>query len=110
MTGLHKKENCWEILGCGKEPGGKRTDEAGVCPAATEERLDGKNQGTNAGRACWVVSGTLCDHGIGTNFAHKIAACKACYFYQLVHREEGENAASSLELFECLMDMDADIR
>ncbi|MDH4164450.1 MAG: hypothetical protein OEW15_17440 [Nitrospirota bacterium] len=36
----------------------------GLCPAAAEEALDGVHDGTNAGRSCWVVAGTLCKDSV----------------------------------------------
>lgn len=46
------KKNCWEVLQCGLEPGGAQEKELGVCPAASDSRLDGTNQGLNAERIC----------------------------------------------------------
>jgi hypothetical protein len=55
------KKNCWEVMKCGREPGGKNAEELGVCPASTDERLSGTHGGKHAGRACWVIAGTFCD-------------------------------------------------
>ena len=41
--------NCWEYFRCGREKGGKRVAELGVCPAATCNR-DGTNGGIAGGR------------------------------------------------------------
>lgn len=51
-----KKINCWEFKKCGRESGGAHAYDFGVCPAATEKRLNGTHGGKNAGRACWVVA------------------------------------------------------
>ncbi|MGA1872463.1 MAG: two-CW domain-containing protein, partial [Thermoplasmatota archaeon] len=45
--------NCWEIMDCGRHPGGKNEEKDGACPAATSRDLDGINKGTCGGRACW---------------------------------------------------------
>lgn len=82
------KRNCWQVLGCGREPGGARVVELGTCPAAEEERLDGVHGGTNAGRACWVVAGTLCGGRVQGTFAHKLGSCLKCDFYSQVPQEE----------------------
>jgi hypothetical protein len=50
-----KKSNCWEVIRCGREPGGANENNLGVCPVSTEARLDGVNHGKNGGRACWGV-------------------------------------------------------
>jgi hypothetical protein len=82
------KTNCWEFKRCGREPGGSMVSELGECPAAKEQRLDGTHEGTNAGRACWVVAGTLCQGEIQGTFAKKFDACEKCDFYALVKGEE----------------------
>ena len=85
------KINCWEFKKCGREPGGAKADALGVCPAATETRVDGINGGKNGGRICWAVSGTLCGDEVQGTFAKKVADCMQCDFYKLVCKEEGKN-------------------
>ncbi len=82
------KKNCWEYKGCGREPGGKKTHELGVCPVATHEELDTVHDGKMAGRACWVIAGSLCGGKIQGTFAEKITNCLRCDFYNLVKTEE----------------------
>lgn len=82
------KMNCWEYKKCGREPGGSKVAELGECPAATEKDLDGTHSGTNAGRACWVVAGTLCKGEVQGTFAKKFEACEKCEFYVQVQGEE----------------------
>jgi hypothetical protein len=84
------KKNCWEHKGCGREPGGEREEDLGVCPAASEARLDGVHGGNNAGRACWVVAGTMCDGEVQGTFAKKLMNCLECNFYQAVEEEESQ--------------------
>ena len=83
------KSNCWEVMRCGREPDGEHAGDKGVCPAAVEERLDGENSGTNAGRTCWVVAGTFCGGEVQGEFAHKAAGCRSCEFYKMVQGQEG---------------------
>ena len=85
-----RKLNCWEFKKCGREPGGHNKDQ-GVCPAAVDTNLDGSHDGKNAGRACWVVAGTLCEGEVQGTFAKKYAGCEQCDFYQAVVEEEGFN-------------------
>jgi hypothetical protein len=82
------KLNCWEFKKCGRETGGARAAEMGVCPACTEARLDGTHDGRNAGRACWVVAGTLCKGEVQGIYAKKYGACAKCDFYAKVKAEE----------------------
>ena len=95
------KRNCWEFEKCGREPGGERSDN-GVCPAATETKLNGVHEGRNAGRACWVVAGTLCGGEIQGTFAKKYKNCEQCSFYQVVQDEEGPRYRLAVALLEKL--------
>ncbi len=83
------KKNCWEFKNCGRQPGGEHIRDLGICPAATETRLNGIHGGKNAGRACWVVAGTFCNGQIQGTFAHKYRNCDICDFYQAARKEEG---------------------
>lgn len=83
------KKNCWEHKKCGRQPGGEHEKDLGICPATTEKNLDGIHGGKNAGRACWVVAGTLCKGQVQGSFAQKYKNCDACDFYQSVKKEEG---------------------
>ncbi len=82
------KTNCWEFMRCGREQGGTNVARLGICPAARESRLDGTHHGTNAGRACWVVAGTLCKGEVQGVFAKKYRECSQCRFYVQVRAEE----------------------
>ena len=94
--------NCWEVKACGKEPGGKSIGSSGVCPAATETRLDGQNRGRNGGRSCWVVAGTMCDGALQGIFGSKIISCSECEFFRQVVHEEYPDAASTADLLDLL--------
>lgn len=83
-----KKLNCWEYKQCGREPGGDKALEVGICPSTTDTKYNGINDGTNAGRCCWHVAGTLCGGKIQGVFAHKIGNCKNCDFFKKAQQEE----------------------
>ena len=85
------KSNCWEAKNCGREPGGGKAGEFGVCPVSTEIRLDGIHGGKNAGRACWIVAGSMGDGKIQGTYAEKYANCSKCDFYMKVKSEEQGN-------------------
>lgn len=89
MTLMSAKKNCWEIKGCGREPGGSAAGELGVCPAAEESSCDCINSGKNAGRFCWAIAGTFCSGTIQGMFALKIETCLKCEVFHLVSEEEG---------------------
>lgn len=82
--------NCWEFMGCGREPGGEKAAELGVCPAADDQSYDGINGGKCAGRICWAVAGTCCGGRVQGSFAEKRASCLSCDFYRLVHSQKHE--------------------
>jgi len=84
-----RKPNCWEVLLCGREPGGRCAQELGPCPAATETDCDGINDGTNAGRICWAVAGALCREHVRDRDGAAIEECRHCAFYRRVKYEEG---------------------
>lgn len=94
-----KKLNCWEFNKCGREPGGAHAREQGICPASTEIKLDGIHGGKNAGRACWVVSRTLCNGEIQGSFAKKYDNCMECDFCKRVKEEELSNYQPSASLY-----------
>jgi hypothetical protein len=93
-----RKLNCWEYKKCGRQPQGPHVRDKGLCPASTETGLDDVHEGTNAGRACWVVSGTLCKGEVQGTFAAKFKNCESCDFYQLVRNEEGPSFVYSIIL------------
>jgi hypothetical protein len=93
------KMNCWEFSRCGREPGGAGVSEHGVCPATIARRLNGVHGGTNAGRACWVVGGTLCNGSVQETFAKKYDSCLECDFYKKVKTEEALDFQLSAGLF-----------
>ena len=82
------KKNCWEFKNCGRQPGGHKVAELGVCPTALAETYTGVNQGQNGGRYCWAVAGTFCKGEIQGTFAKKLGSCLACPFYLQVEQEE----------------------
>lgn len=84
------KMNCWEHKKCGREVGGAKSAELGVCPAALEERLNGLHGGKNGGRACWVIAGTLCGGQVQGVFAQKWRNCFECDFFKRLKSEEGD--------------------
>lgn len=93
-----RKLNCWEYKKCGRQPQGPHVRDLGLCPASVELGLDDVHDGTNGGRACWVVSGTLCQGQVQGTFAQKYKNCEACDFYQLVRKEEGPDFIYSVVL------------
>ena len=84
-----EKKNCWELKQCGREPGGSKAADLGVCPAATDISANGTNHGLNGGRICWAVAGTFCGGRVQGDFAQKQVSCMACEVFRQVRTEEG---------------------
>lgn len=63
--------NCWEYLKCGREKGGAKEAEFGVCPAYPDH-----------GHDCAGIAGTLCDGVVQGTFAQKIQNCRQCEFFK----------------------------
>jgi len=66
--------NCWEFKKCGREKGGVKAAELGVCPASPDH-----------GGHCARVAGTLCGAKVQGTFASKLASCLSCEFYKSAH-------------------------
>jgi hypothetical protein len=62
--------NCWEFKKCGREAGGAKAAELGVCPAYP-----------NHGKHCAWITGTLCGGVVQGSFAMKHRNCMECGFY-----------------------------
>jgi len=86
---MASKLNCWEFKKCGREPGGLKVAELGVCPAPQAAAANQVNGGRNGGRLCWALTGTFCGGKVQGTFAQKLANCGECEFYKLVRKEEG---------------------
>ncbi|NQW17113.1 MAG: hypothetical protein HQ478_06460 [Chloroflexi bacterium] len=80
--------NCWEFKNCGREPGGVKVAELGICPAASDTSVNGTNNGKNGGRVCWAVTGTFCGGVVQGSFAQKHLSCMTCEFFKLVKQAE----------------------
>ena len=89
---IYKKlvSNCWDHHRCGREQGGSKVHDLGVCPAAVEAGADGMHDGINGGRVCWAVAGTFCRGEVQGSFASKIRDCLNCEFYESIRMEQGE--------------------
>jgi hypothetical protein len=100
-----KKQNCWEVMKCGKESNSEDDffSEDGTCPASTELCTDGVNDGKNAGRACWAISETLCGDEVQGDHISKVRSCLKCEFYKHVQNEEGDKFVTGSELVEIVL-------
>lgn len=94
----NRKLNCWEFKNCGREQGGANQYDLGVCAASQEKKLHGVHDGTNGGRACWVVAGTFCGGRISGSFAKKYDTCRKCNFYKKVLEENSVNFELTMNL------------
>jgi hypothetical protein len=70
---------------CGREVGGDRTDELGICPVSTFLSADGLNGGVNGGRICWIIE----ENGCSDKSIHRKDFCFQCELRFKVTNEEG---------------------
>jgi len=82
------KLNCWEFKKCGRQPGGHKAHELGVCPVTTTRELSGVHGGNGAGRACWALAGSLCGGKVQGTYAQKLNNCWRCDFMIAVKKDE----------------------
>lgn len=68
---------CWEFKKCGRQAGGMKEKEMGICPAYP-------NEGTHCAR----VAGTLCGGQKQGAFATKLSECLNCDFYKSDHYDK----------------------
>ena len=65
-------KNCWEFMKCGREKGGNKADELGICPAYPD-----------GGRDCWNLAGTFCGGKVQGTVAQKKSTCLTCNWYKI---------------------------
>ena len=74
---------------CGRQLGGEKTGDLGICPAASDSTVDGVNNGNNGGRICWAIAGTFCGGKVQGDFAQKSVSCMSCEVFKNIKSEEG---------------------
>ena len=99
---MMSRMNCWEFFECGREPGGKKTGESGVCPAASSIELNGINDGDNGGRACWAIAGTYCGGKAQGTYAQKLGDCLKCDFHTFVRHQQRESYVKTRQILDIL--------
>ena len=102
------KQNCWEFKKCGREVGGVKIREMGICPVALEKKLNAIHEGKNGGRACWIVEGSLCGNKVQGEFGKKFTECVHCEFYKEVKHEEGSKFVLSPKLLRIIREEKTD--
>jgi hypothetical protein len=87
------KINCWQFMGCGLQMKGNLLTfrKPYVCPVLSEKKFDGIHGGKNAGRACWMISHTICNGTRQDSLELKYKTCTICDFYRLVMEDEENN-------------------
>lgn len=98
-----KPLNCWEFKKCGRQPGGDKVAELGVCPASEAKGLDGIHRGDNGGRACWIIAGTFCGGKVQGTHAAKQENCAQCDFLQQVMVDENTELQEATTLLQAML-------
>lgn len=83
-----KRQNCWEFWEYDLRKSLTESPTCRKCPAVVDMRLDGVHGGRNAGRACWVVPGTLCGGELHGEYQEKKKTCMSCDFFRSVRSHE----------------------
>jgi hypothetical protein len=65
---------CWQWKKCGREGGGVKAHELGVCPAYPDHAHD-----------CWKIAGTFCGGIVQGTEAQKQKSCLTCDWYLMVN-------------------------
>ena len=81
--GAGARQDCWEFKRCGREKGGAKVNEMGVCPAWPDHGTD-----------CAIVKGTYCGGEVQGDFASKIAHCSKCDYFKSEHHLRNLDASS----------------
>ena len=84
-----ERKNCWEFKKCGREPGGARADELGVCPVAMKTGYYGLDGEIEVGRLCWYVKPLFFNEGSRSD-------CEKCRFHKLVMKEDVRESVASM--------------
>jgi hypothetical protein len=89
MESQMERQNCWEVMKCGRQKGGENVKILGACIAALPNEYEGLNNGKHGGRFCWVLTGTFCKGEVQGTYAKKLKRCLDCEFFKQVTEEEG---------------------
>ena len=77
--------NCWEFMECGREVGGTKVYELGICVAYP-----------NDGKRCAEVTGTLCGGKVQGSYNMKIFDCIKCDYYNSKYYEHNDLKVRSI--------------
>ncbi len=91
---MGQKKNCWEFMECGREAGGARSSELGVCPASVATMADGFLEGHNGGRACVYITGTMCGGWSDPAQPEMKESCHSCPFQTMLDEEHGTESSA----------------
>ncbi len=83
-----KQIRCWEYMKCGRQPGGRRVEQLGKCPAASFTQTE-----------CWLIAGTLCNGEVQGTYAQKYETCIVCDYYNKMQEYKAKRPRSGFLLF-----------
>jgi hypothetical protein len=83
---------------CGKELARTKAQEIGVCSASSKTMLDRTDGSGDAGPACWVISGTVCDGTSQRSCMEEISDCMSSRLYDYACNQERQRLENSSNL------------
>jgi len=89
---------CCEFMMCGKELARTKAQELGLCSASSKTMLDRAEGSGDAGLACWVISGTICDGTSQRSCMEEISDCMSHRLYDYVCNQERQRLEDSSNL------------
>ncbi len=87
--------DCWEFFQCGREIGGEKVEELGICPAVTASERDGNCSDKNGDRGCAFISGNFCNGVNQGSLKDEEINCIQCVFFRMVSLNDGIASISS---------------
>ncbi len=82
------EQRCWEFKKCGRQPGGSKAGELGVCPAAAEALTTGSHPERQGCLACWAITGKFSGEGVQGS-PERLGDCIRCDYLKQNESKDG---------------------
>ena len=89
---------CCEFMMCGKELARTKAQELGLCSASSKTMLDRTDESRDAGPACWIISGAVCDGTSQRPCMEENGDCMSPTLYDYMCNQERQRLENSSNL------------